>query len=530
MRPVLAIRCAPLLIVAHGCFNPDDKQNPTSTSATIGTIGTVEDSSASDPSTDPDDDVGPSTTPESDTVGDASTGDCTAQGCFCITDDQCDDGLVCRADACEPLVCGDGVAEGTEQCDDMNRADGDGCDVDCTYTELLQVAASYRTTCLLIEGGRVRCWGFGGDGALGQGNQDMLGDDEPAYEVDDIMLPLPANTLTSGDYHNCALMGDDDLPMCWGRGSSGQLGQVGTYDIGDDEFPSELAAIDVGGGVLQIAAGGQHTCTRMSVGTLRCWGAGFGGALGYGNTNSIGDDEPPSAAGNVPVGSALNDLAAGINHTCGILSNGLVRCWGAGYDGQLGYGNTNTIGDDETAEAGGVLDFGEEAIDISCGLSQSCAVFESGAVRCWGQNGFGELGQAHVMNIGDDEPATMLPPIDLGGMATSITVGDNHACVIIDDGSVRCWGLNSEGQLGLGHIDNLGDDEAPSVAGALDFGEGQPHQVEVGGTHSCVILDRRRLKCWGSGAVGQLGHGTIDNLGDDEPLADVPDVPVFGEN
>jgi len=150
-------------------------------------------------------------------------------------------------------------------------------------------------------------------------------------------------------------------------------------------------------------------------------------------------------------------------------------------------------------------------------------------VRCWGSNGQGELGQAHVLAVGDDELATTLVPIDLGGTATAITAGDRHACAMMDDGSVRCWGSNGLGQLGLGDTLSIGDDEPPSAVPALDFGDAQPNQVEAGGDHTCVILDRRRLKCWGYGGNGELGQGMLDNLGDDEVLADIPDVPLFPE-
>jgi cysteine-rich repeat protein len=530
-----AIRSAllPSFLIVTGCFNPDENDergDPT------GTVGTVEDSGSTGVSSTDEDDMtaegNPTTVDDSsegETDSGSSTGECTFQGCFCITDRSCGDGLVCRQETCQPLVCGDGVVEGDELCDDENEVDGDGCDADCTYTEIVAVDAAYETTCVLLEGGRVRCWGANYVGQLGQGNTDALGDDEPALEVDDIMLPMPANSITSGDNHSCALVGASDDPVCWGRGNSGQLGQLAVENIGDDEFPSILAPIVVGGPTAQIEAGGSHTCARLVSGTLRCWGGAYAGQLGYGNTNLVGDDEEPSAAGNVPVGSAVDDVSTGVNHTCAVLSNGAVRCWGQGSGGALGYGNLNNIGDDETAEVVAALDFGEDAVAVSCGYVQSCALFESGAVRCWGGNGQGELGQAHVSNIGDDELATTLAPIDLGGTATMLTAGDSHACAMMDDGSVRCWGSNQSGQLGLGDTMNLGDDEVPSVAAALDFGDAQPNQVEAGGSHTCVILDRRRLKCWGYGANGQLGQGTLDNLGDDETLTDVPDVPLFPE-
>ncbi len=532
----LAFRSAlPAFALVAGCFNPDEEGDDAPSTMTASTVGDDTSSTGVTPTTDEDDandEIDPTevdTSSDGGDSGDSTTGECTFQGCFCIQDADCGKGLVCRDDTCQPLECGDGMIEGAELCDDSNTVEGDGCDADCTFTELVQVEVSYQKTCVLIEGGRVRCWGFGGNGELGQGDMESLGDDETAAEIDDIMLPDAANAIASGDYHNCALIGALDDAVCWGQGNAGQLGQVATESVGDDEFPSVLPAIDVGGPIAQLHGGGSHTCARLASGTLRCWGGAFSGQLGYGNVNQIGDDETPNSAGNVPVGSATDAVTTGIGHTCAILSNGQVRCWGGAGGGALGYGNTNQIGDDETPESIPALDFGEEAIGISAGLVHTCAVFESGAVRCWGQNGSGELGLAHTMNIGDDEAATTLAPIDLGGTATSVHVGDDHTCAMIDDGSVRCWGLNAQGQLGIGNTGNIGDDEVPSSIPALDFGEGQPNQIDTGGVHSCAILDRRHLRCWGASPNGELGHGTTDTLGDDEALADIPDVPLFPE-
>jgi cysteine-rich repeat protein len=488
MTRAVRLVLASSMVATPACFSPDEDDDEES-SVTAATIATGPDTSGPQPT---DADADATATEEDPTTADdssdgapseTSTGECTFQGCYCITDSDCDDGLVCRVDSCQPLECGDGMVEGTELCDDENDVDGDGCDADCTFTELVAVDAAYQTTCVLMEGGRVRCWGANYTGQLGQGNTDALGDDESALEIPDVMLPMGALALSSGDAHSCVRLADDSA-ICWGGGGAGQLGQIAVDNVGDDEFPSVLPAIVVGGSVEQVAAGGAHSCARLASGTLRCWGAANSGQLGYGNTNQIGDDEAPNDAGTVPIGSAALDLSNGVNHTCAVLSNGTVRCWGQGPGGALGYGTPDNVGDDEPADAVAPLDFGEAATLVSCGFVQSCALFESGAVRCWGANGSGELGQANTTPVGDDEPATTLVPIDLAGTATAITAGDNHACAVLDDGSVRCWGNNAAGQLGLGHVMNVGDDEAPSAAAVLDFGGGQPNQVEAGGAHT----------------------------------------------
>lgn len=99
--------------------------------------------------------------------------------------------------------------------------------------------------------------------------------------------------------------------------------------------------------VTDVAPGGWHTCARLDTGRVRCWGNGMSGQLGYGNTSSIGDDEVPRTAGDVNVGETVYQVTTGWLHTCALLDTGAVRCWGDNHYGQLGYGNTEDIGDDE---------------------------------------------------------------------------------------------------------------------------------------------------------------------------------------
>src|SRR5262249_13656248 len=158
--------------------------------------------------------------------------------------------------------------------------------------------------------------------------------------------------------------------------------------------------VDVGGKVTQVVEGDNHTCALLTTGAVRCWGDASFGQLGYANTNLIGDDETPASAGDVPVlsatelsaGEQVTQLSTGGNHACARLSTGAVRCWGQTDSGELGYGNTVQIGDDETpASAGDVpvlsateLSAGERVTQIAGGGNTACARLSTGAVRCWG--------------------------------------------------------------------------------------------------------------------------------------------------
>src|SRR5262249_23343068 len=151
--------------------------------------------------------------------------------------------------------------------------------------------------------------------------------------------------------------------------------------------------------------GAAHTCARLADGTVRCWGDGGNGRLGYGNTNNIGDNEAPITAGAVSVGGNVAALATGGGHTCGLLANRAVRCWGANSFGQLGYGFANNIGDNEAPSTAGPVDLGSgsSAAMIATGELHSCAVLSNGTVRCWGLGSEGRLGYASTTTIGDNE-------------------------------------------------------------------------------------------------------------------------------
>jgi alpha-tubulin suppressor-like RCC1 family protein len=275
----------------------------------------------------------------------------------------------------------------------------------------------------------------------------------------------------------------------------------------------------------RIAAGGDHTCAILSDGSVRCWGYGASGQLGYGNTNSVGDNETPASVGpvNLGPGHTATAIAAGDSHTCAILNDGSVRCWGFGGDGRLGYGTTNNLGDRPATTPGKLLAVnlgaGHTAKSITAGGSHTCAVLDDGSVRCWGFGGDGRLGLATTQNVTDP---SSVGPIDLGAgrTARAVSAGEDHTCALLDDGSVLCWGFGGagaklgDGRLGYGNTENVGDNETPGSVGPVNLGSGRTAvAISAGGAHTCAILDDGTVKCWGSGISGQLGYGNPDDVG-----------------
>ena len=162
----------------------------------------------------------------------------------------------------------------------------------------------------------------------------------------------------------------------------------------------------------------------------------------------------------------------------------------------------------------------------------SCAKFSTGHVKCWGRGSRGELGKQFSYSsssyIGDNEHPSTIGTISLGGQVSQLDAGGQFSCALLNYGSVRCWGANNIGQLGLGHKNSLGINKSPSSQSALIFPE-KVIQIATGQLHSCVLLKDGKITCWGNNHNGELGMGHTNNIGDDESLLlNVSYVPIGG--
>lgn len=390
------------------------------------------------------------------------------------------------------------------------------------------VAVGTKHACVVQASGGVRCFGEGELGRLGYASTESIGDDETAVSAGEVDVRVEAVSVTAGDEHTCALAGDGSV-RCWGR--TGAIGYADPRHVGDDESPADAGAVDVGGTVTQLAAGYGFTCALLDTGRVRCWGSNSYGQLGYGDLRTVGSGNTPASAGDLDLGTSVTQIATGEAHVCALLEGGRVRCWGRGIYGVLGYGGilSENIGDDETpAEAGDVPIAGNVA-RIAAGTAHTCALLDTTRVRCWGNGDFGQLGDEQVASsslpVGSTVDAANARDVDVGGNVVNIACGTRHTCALLDTGAVRCWGANASGQLGYGHTETIGDDEPPARSGDVDIG-GKVVSIAAGGDTTCVILENGRVRCWGANDAGQLGYGHTDDLGDDESPASAGDVPL----
>jgi alpha-tubulin suppressor-like RCC1 family protein len=364
------------------------------------------------------------------------------------------------------------------------------------------VAVGAFHSCALFEGGSVRCWGSAQYTGYGD-DQDPLFHHLPAV-AGDVEVGGVVTSLSASWYDTCAILQGGAL-RCWGSNYRGKLGHGnGAGILGDDEKPASAGDIDVGEAVVQVAPGPDHTCAVLVGGNLRCWGSNQYGALGYLDPQDVGDDEVPAAAGDVPLGSKVLQVATNWTTTCAVLVGGNVRCWGNGL-----------------SVAGPDVDLGGAARQVVAGSHFACALLDTGKVRCWGHGPRGQLGYGNTTPVISPAQAG---DVDIGGQVTRLVADQHGVCALLSDGGVRCWGVADTGELGYANLEDIGDDETPAAAGDVDVG-GPVAQLDMGFMNTCAVLAGGTVRCWGRGTTGALGYGGDEqDIGDDETPASAGDI------
>ena len=352
------------------------------------------------------------------------------------------------------------------------------------------IVAGHYHTCALTLTKEAYCWGSNGSGQVGSGTDGSSG----AWAIT-VPTAVSGNlkfaSLADGSNHTCGLT-TSGMAYCWGSNSNGQLG--------DGTSTNRSAPVAVGGNrtFASIAAGLRHTCATTASGAAYCWGLNWDGQLGDG-TSGTDRNWPLEVTG----GQVFTRLAAGYNHTCGIVSGGAAYCWGQGI--VLGDGFNNGYRPPVTAP---VAVSGSQSFNsIVAGQYHTCGVTPSNTTYCWGYNIDGQLGD------GSTDPFRTTPVAVIGGYAfTKLGAGSYFTCGITANGLTYCWGDNWYGQLGDGTI---GTQPTPvAVTGTVVFGS-----LVSGQHHTCGLTLAGAAYCWGSNSNRQLGDGSTTNQANPSPVS-----------
>jgi alpha-tubulin suppressor-like RCC1 family protein/roadblock/LC7 domain-containing protein len=290
--------------------------------------------------------------------------------------------------------------------------------------EVTAIAAGNAHTCVLTSAGGVKCWGANGHGELGNG---AAGDGGTPTDVSGLTGGVYA--IAAGNEHSCAVTTGGDV-FCWGLNANGQLGD-GTKT--DSRIPVRVAGIFEA--VKGIAAGAGHTCALTVRGGVLCWGDNQYGQLGDGKGTK--NRVVPEAV--IGLKEGVSAFSARGGHTCSLMTNSGVKCWGNNQYGQLGDGTKTN-----RAVPVDLLQLGRGVSAVAAGSDHTCASI-GGKVKCWGWNYYGQLGDGTKTTQGNPVAADGVP-VDV----RMIGAGGAHTCVVTGRGGVTCWGGNSSGQLGDG--------------------------------------------------------------------------------
>ncbi len=373
------------------------------------------------------------------------------------------------------------------------------------------IVSGAQHTCALLDNGTVTCWGYNYHGQLGNTTNNGT------FDPNSTPTPVPGlkgvTQIAAGDFHTCALLGNGTV-KCWGANGQGQLGSD-TNNEPNDPNPTPIPVAGLSG-VSQLAGGFSHTCALLNDGSVTCWGSNVYGELGNTTNNGTLDPNPPTAVSGL---SGVAQITSGFFSTCALVDDGTATCWGNNGYGQLG-NHTNLGGLEPSPNPTPVAGL-EGVSQIAAQNFHVCALIDNGTVTCWGDNDFGQLG--NDTNTGLFNPNPNPDPTAVEGLAgvTKVVAGANHTCARLTDGTATCWGDNQYGQLGNDTNNNTTE---PNPTPAPVAGLSGITQLTAGNDHTCALLDDDTVTCWGLNLYGQLGNYPTEGTENANPTP----TPVVG--
>ena len=299
---------------------------------------------------------------------------------------------------------------------------------------------------------------------------------------------LATDRLALGDEHTCVIK-DDGTVWCFGGNSDYQLGNS-SYLSSDSTTPVQIAGFGAGRTAVKIAAGERHTCALLDNSTVWCWGYNGSNELGSGGGSQANPVQ-------VPLGSGItaSDVFAGGRVSCALTSDNRLTCWGQNHKGQIGNGTTQVNGGVAPTAASNIpTSFVPAHVDP--GGRHVCAAATAGAVWCWGDDDRNQLGTA-----ADGAVAVNVPgPVDTVTGARSVATGLEYSCAVGTDNTVACWGRNNLGQLGRGSLTPATSAAPVTVTVGVSVAK-----VAAGKAFACALTTGGAVWCWGDNAAGQVG-------------------------
>lgn len=353
--------------------------------------------------------------------------------------------------------------------------------------KVVALAGGGQHHCALTLAGAMKCWG--------NNNNFQLGDWQTTSAFWPTAVPVSgdsafafsgATSISAGEFHSCGVDVAGGM-RCWGRNVEGQIGNGAFSSVGGiiTTFPYLKAATLAN--VRNVAAGYRHSCAVTISGGAMCWGDNSAGQLG--DSTKISRATPQFVPGLATLVSAIKP---GQFHTCAITTGGAAKCWGNNSHGQVGDGTLN-----EHLTLTDVFGLSTGVKTISLGIDFSCALTTAGGVKCWGKNGDGQLGDGTLVD--------KLTPVDVIGLASgvsNISSGTAQTCALMNSGGVKCWGFNIDGRLGDGTVVSR---TVPVDVVGMTSGVSA---ISTGFYQSCAALIGGGVKCWGNNSFGQLGDNT----------------------
>jgi alpha-tubulin suppressor-like RCC1 family protein len=300
--------------------------------------------------------------------------------------------------------------------------------------------------------------------------------------------PVPVVGLAAGtkavvaaDYHTCALTAANGV-VCWGYNMFGQLGD-GT--LTSSSSPAQVVGLT--SGVAVVAGGESHTCALLTNQTIKCWGFNAAGQIGDGRSRyRVGPVAVPALT------SSVKGIFAAESHSCALKTNGALVCVGFNNQGELGDGTTVWTSTPTT-----VTGLPGSVTTVAARGRHTCAITAGGVLSCWGNNSYGEIGNGTTS-------VALTPVTVIGSGVSQAAAGDSHMCAVVS-GALKCWGWNDAGQLGDGSTTNR---TTPTAVNGLGPGVAK---AGAGEHHTCAVTTLGAVLCWGKNDFGQLGDGTTIN-------------------